>query len=461
MSKICAVVLAAGEGKRMKAAMPKAMTEVLFQPMIDWVLDALDESGIDEKILIVGHYGEQLVDYVGGECQIAWQKERLGTGHAAMQAVPALKENEADNVLILNGDAPFIDAETIGNSLEAHIKDGNAVTVVSAEVDDPTGYGRILKNANGELIRIVEQKDADRSELAVKEINSGMLWFRKEDLLDALDKLTPSEVSGEYYLTDTISILKKEGKRTGVFTAANSNVVLGANDRLQLLELNDIARKAVLKKHLLNGVDIPCIDGIIIGKDVEIAAGTQILPNTILKGRTTVGAGCTLGPNTMVYDSTIKDGVQLNNVFFEDSVIENGANVGPFSHIRPNTHLAENVHVGNFVEVKNSNIGKGTKVPHLTYVGDSDVGEGCNFGCGSLTVNYDGKIKHRTTIEDHAFIGCNTNLVAPVKVGAWAFTAAGSTITDDVPENALAVARSYQKNIEDWVTRKKPYKNMK
>lgn len=461
MSKICAVVLAAGEGKRMKADMPKAMTEVLFEPMIDWVLDALDASGIDDKILIVGHYGEQLVEHVGDRCQIAWQKERLGTGHAAMQAVPALKANDADNVLILNGDAPFIDADTITNSLEAHIKDGNAVTVVSAEIDDPTGYGRILKNADGELVRIVEQKDADKAELAVKEINSGVLWFRKEALLDALEKLTPSKVSGEYYLTDTISVLKEEGKRAGVFTAENGNVVLGANDRLQLLELNDIARKQVLKKHLLNGVDIPCIDGILIGKDVEIGRGTQILPNTILKGKTTVGEGCTLGPNTMVYDSTIKDNVQLNNVFFEDSVIENGANVGPFSHIRPNTHLDENVHVGNFVEIKNSNIGKGTKVPHLTYVGDSDVGSGCNFGCGSLTVNYDGKIKHRTKIEDHAFIGCNTNLVAPVKVGAWAFTAAGSTITDDVPENALAVARSYQKNIDGWVTRKKPYKNMK
>ena len=242
---------------------------------------------------------------------------------------------------------------------------------------------------------------------------------------------------------------------------ANSNVVLGANDRLQLLELNDIARKEVLKKHLQNGVDIPCIDGILIGKDVTIEPGTQILPNTILKGSTTVGKDCVLGPNTMVYDSTIGDGVLLNNVFFEDSVIENGGNVGPFSHIRPNSHLSENVHVGNFVEIKNSNIGNGTKVPHLTYVGDSDVGAGCNFGCGSLTVNYDGKVKHRTTIEDHAFIGCNTNLVAPVKVGAWAFTAAGSTITEDVPENSLAIARSFQKNIEGWVTRKKPYKNMK
>lgn len=461
MSKPCAIVLAGGEGKRMKAAMPKAMTEVLFQPIIDWILDALAAAEIDDPILVVGHYGEQLVDHVGDRCQIAWQKERLGTGHACMQAVPALEASDADHVLVLNGDAPFIDEATIRGSLATHIADGNAVTVVSAEVDDPTGYGRILKNADGELIRIVEQKDADKAELAVKEINSGALWFRKEDLLNALDKLTPANEQNEYYLTDTIAVLKKQGKRTGVFTAATGDIVLGANDRLQLLALNDFARKQVLTKHLLNGVDIPCIDGILIGKDVVIGKGTQILPNTILKGDTVVGENCVLGPNTMVYDSTIKDGVLLNNVFFEDSVIENGANVGPFSHIRPNTHLSENVHVGNFVEVKNSNIGTGTKVPHLTYVGDSDVGAGCNFGCGSLTVNYDGKKKHRTTIEDHAFIGCNTNLVAPVTVGAWAFTAAGSTITEDVPENALAVARSYQMNIEGWVTEKKPYKNMK
>lgn len=461
MSNACAVILAAGEGKRMKAAMPKAMTEVLFQPMIDWVLDALDESGISEKLLIVGHYGEQLEEYVGGECGIAWQKERLGTGHAAMQAVPALEKSSADHVLILNGDAPFVDTDTILGALKAHEDNGDAVTVVSAELADPTGYGRILKNESGELQRIVEQKDGTPEELAVCEVNSGVMWFRKKDLLSALARLAPSKVTGEYYLTDTIALLKEDGKRTGVYTAANSNVVLGANDRLQLLELNDIARKEVLKKHLQNGVDIPCIDGILIGKDVTIEPGTQILPNTILKGSTTVGKDCVLGPNTMVYDSTIGDGVLLNNVFFEDSVIENGGNVGPFSHIRPNSHLSENVHVGNFVEIKNSNIGNGTKVPHLTYVGDSDVGAGCNFGCGSLTVNYDGKVKHRTTIEDHAFIGCNTNLVAPVKVGAWAFTAAGSTITEDVPENSLAIARSFQKNIEGWVTRKKPYKNMK
>ncbi len=461
MNNACAVILAAGEGKRMKADMPKAMTEVLFQPMIDWVLDALRDSGIEDRVLIVGHYGEQLESHVGGICSIAWQKERLGTGHAAMQAVPALKKTDAEDVLVLNGDAPFIDSATILGSLEEHRKSGNAVTVVSAEIPDPTGYGRILKNGAGELLRIVEQKDATAEEKAVHEVNSGVLWFKKADLLRALEQLTPSPVSGEYYLTDTIAILKGEGKRTGVYTAANGNVVLGANDRVQLLQLNDIARKQVLEEHLRNGVDIPCIDGILIGKHVSIGRGTQILPNTILKGDTTVGEDCVLGPNTMVYDSIIHDGVQLNNVFFEDSEIEDGANVGPFSHIRPNTHLAEKVHVGNFVEVKNSNIGKGTKVPHLTYVGDSDVGEGCNFGCGSLTVNYDGKIKHRTTIEDHAFIGCNTNLVAPVKVGAWAFTAAGSTITEDVPENALAIARAYQKNIAGWVTRKKPYKNMK
>ncbi len=461
MSNTCAVVLAAGEGKRMKAAMPKAMTEVLFQPMIDWVLDALDESNVGQKVLIVGHYGEQLQTYVGDRAEIAWQNERLGTGHACKMAVPALEANDAEHVLVLNGDAPFIDAETITGSLEKHIAEGNAVTVVSAELDDPKGYGRIIKDDEGVLLRIVEQKDGTPEELAVREVNSGVLWFRKDDLLKALAALTPSKVTNEYYLTDTISLLKEEGKRTGVYTAANGNVVLGANDRLQLLALNDIARKNVLEKHLVNGVDIPCIDGIIIGKDVEIGKGTQLLPNTILKGKTTVGENCVLGPNTMVHDSEIHDGVKLNNVFFEDSVIDNGANVGPFSHIRPNTHLAEDVHVGNFVEVKNSNVGKGTKVPHLTYVGDSDVGEGCNFGCGSLTVNYDGKVKHRTTIEDHAFIGCNTNLVAPVKVGAWAFTAAGSTITEDVPENSLAIARAYQKNVEGWVTKKKPYKNMK
>ena len=460
MSKQIALILAAGEGKRMKSNKPKAMAEVVFKPMISWVLDAVSASGIDETILVAGHFGEQLVDYVGEKCKVAWQTERLGTGHAVMMAAEHLRATDAENVLILNGDAPFMDSETILESLKLHRENGNAVTVISAKLQDPTGYGRVIQDVNGRIERIVEQKDATEAEKKIQSVNSGAYWFNREELLSTLDKLTTENEAHEYYLTDTIGILKHERKKTGVYITDNADVVLGANDRVQLLSLNEKARNKIIRKHLLNGVDIPCTDGVIIGADVTIENETQILPNTIIKGRSVIGKDCVLGPNTLITDSVVKDGVKLNNVDLEQSVIENGVDIGPFSHIRPNSHLGENVHVGNFVEIKNSEIGNGTKVPHLTYVGDSDVGEGCNFGCGSLTVNYDGKNKHRTTIKDHAFIGCNTNLVAPVTVGEWVFTAAGSTITQDVPDNALAIARAKQVNKEGWVTKKKPYKNM-
>ena len=456
-----AIILAAGEGKRMKSNKPKAMAEVLFQPMINWVLDAVQGAGVEETCLVVGHYGELLEAHVEGTgCNIAYQTERLGTGHAVMQAGDFLANSKADNILVLNGDAPFMDAETILASLKLHEEQGYAVTVIAANIPNPTGYGRIVRNGDGSLKKIVEQKDANAAELGITEVNSGAYWFKREALMDALTKITPENAAHEYYLTDTIYVLKADGKTAGVYATENGNVVLGANDRVQLLELNDIARKEVLYKHLRNGVDIPVLDGIIIGKDVEIGNETQILPNTIIKGATSIGSNCVLGPNTYIINSTIADGVKLNNVMFEDSTIGANADLGPFSHVRPNCNLAEGVHAGNYTEIKNSNVGKGTKIPHLTYVGDSDVGEGCNFGCGSLTVNYDGKIKHRTTIGDHVFVGCNTNLVAPVTVGDWAFTAAGSTITEDVPEDALAIARARQTNIDGWVTKKQPYKNM-
>lgn len=461
MSKTCAVILAAGEGKRMKSNKPKALAEVLFKPMLDWVLDTTAEAGITDTCLVVGHFGDQLTDYVGDKCTIAWQKERLGTGHAVMQAMDFLRASSAEDVLILNGDAPFMDADSMLASLDLHKKEGNSVTVIAARIADPTGYGRIIRNEDGSLARITEQKDATAEELKIQEVNSGGYWFRREDLMAALQEIKPENAAHEYYLTDTIYVLKHAGKKAGVYATENGNVILGANDRLQLQQLNEIARKEIIEKHLLNGVDIPCTDGVMIGPDAVIGNETQILPNTIIKGKSTIGSNCVLGPNTFVVNGTIADGVTLNNIMFEDSSIGAGADMGPFSHVRPNCHLGEAFHAGNFVELKNSNIGNGTKVPHLTYVGDSDVGEGCNFGCGSLTVNYDGKIKHRTTIGDHVFVGCNTNLVAPVTVGDWAYTAAGSTITEDVPENALAIARSRQENKEHWVTKQKPYKNMK
>ena len=454
-----AIILAGGEGKRMKSSMPKALCEVLFKPMIAWVLDAVDESGVGDVCVVTGHLHEKLEAYIGERCETFEQKERLGTGHAVMQAVDFIKRHTG-NILILNGDAPLMDSETIENALSYHINADNAVTVISAKVSDPTGYGRIVRDDAGVLLRITEHADATQEEKKINEVNSGAYWFKSGVLLEMLQKIVPNNAQGEYYLTDAVKLIIEKNLRAAAFTAKNSNVVLGANDRVQLLELNEIVRRSIIRKHLLEGVDIPCADGIIIGPDVVIMRDTRILPNTVLQGETTIGSDCVVGPNSLIDNCKVGNNTVLKNVDAKDSKIGDNVDAGPFVHIRPGSQIANRVHLGNFVEVKNSTIGEGTKVSHLTYVGDSDVGSDVNFGCGCVTVNYNGKDKNRTVIKDHAFIGCNTNLIAPVTVGEYGYTAAGSTIKEDVPPYSLAFERGTQTIKENWVMIKKPFKNM-
>lgn len=458
MKKNCAVILAGGEGKRMKSNKPKALCELLFKPMLDWVADAVMQAGIEDICVVTGYKSEILEEYVSGRFETAFQSERLGTGHAVMQCRDFIAAHKDGNVLILNGDAPLMDVDTVKRSLDEHCNNNNSLTVITARLENPFGYGRIIRDENGSLAAIVEQKDADEQQALVNEVNSGGFWFNAQKLLWALDRLGNNNSQGEYYLTDTVAILKSENERLGAFIADSPDVILGANDRLQLLELNEKARQAELRHHLLNGVDIACTDGIVIGKGVEIGADTKILPGTILLGKTKIGEGCVIGPNSRLVDTLVGNFSKLDNVLSENAKIGDEADIGPFVHIRPNTVINNRVHLGNFVEVKNSTVDNGTKVSHLTYVGDSDVGKGCNFGCGCVTVNYNGKNKYRTTIGDHAFIGCNTNLIAPVSVGDYAYTAAGSTITEDVPSDALGIARAQQINKTDWVKKRKPYK---
>ncbi len=460
MAKTCAIVLAAGEGKRMKSKKPKAMACVLFKPMIDWVLDAVEKSGVTDTCVVVGHLGEEIDVHIDGRSEICYQNERLGTGHAVMQAVAFLNNTDAENVLVLNGDAPFMDSTTIEDSLGLHMAMNSGVTVISAKLGNPIGYGRIVRDAGGNFQRIVEQRDATEQEKLINEVNSGAYWFNKKCLLYALTQIKQENDAHEYYLTDTIEEIKKIGWPVCVHMTDNTDVVLGANDRTQLMELNEIARKQVILNHLVNGVDIPCADGVIIGTDVVIGPETTLLPNTIIRGRSEIGTACEIGPNCLIDDSKVGDNVKLRNTEVEQSQVMNGTDIGPFSHVRPNSYIAQNVHIGNFVEVKNSQIGEGTKLPHLSYIGDSDVGKGVNFGCGSLTVNYDGKNKTRTTVKDGAFIGCNANLIAPVTIGEYAYIAAGSTITNNVEQCALSIARSRQVDKPGWVLEKKPYKNM-
>lgn len=451
MNKTACIVLAAGDGKRMNSAKPKVLMEVLFKPMIGWVLDSAEKLSPEEICVVVGNGETKIQNYLntrGRQYSIARQTVRLGTGHAVMQAEQTLKNSE--NVLILCGDAPFMDDETMRCALKMHLEGNCGVTVIAASPDNPFGYGRIVRDEKGDLLKIVEQKDATVTEQHIREINSGAYWFNSKALLEALPKLSDSNASKEYYLTDAISLIKEAGHRAAVCQATHKAVVLGANTRNDLYSLNYFARMAVIGDLLQKGVEFPCTDGIIIGTDVEIGQDTVILPNTIIRGKCKIGCGCEIGPNSLIENTEIGDFVVLNNVQAYQSTVESGATIGPFSQLRPNSHIGKGVKIGDFVEVKNSNIGDRTSAAHLAYIGDSDVGEGVNFGCGCVTANYDGIQKFRTKIGDNAFIGCNTNLIAPVEVGENATTGAGSTITKNVPPNALALERADAKVVQNW-----------
>ncbi len=457
----CAIILAGGKGTRMKADCPKVMCKVLFKPMIGHVVDAVKEAGAQDICVITGYKHQEVEAYLEDGIKTALQEPQLGTGHAVMQATEFIKEHTEDDILILNGDGPLMDAETINKAYAYHKDNNNSITLISAIVDDTEGIGHIKRDENGTLLRIIEHKDANDEEKKINESNAGCYWFNGGDLLYALGKITNNNAQNEYYLTDTLEILINKGKNAGAYVVENSEVILGANDRKQLNDLNNIMRRNINTRLMLEGVDIPCTDGVIIGKDVKIGNSTVILPNTIILGNTVIGGGCTIGPNTYIDNSTIGDDVILDNCKILDSTVEDGADCGPFVKVRNNSTLKKGVHIGNFVEVKNSTIGEGSKSAHLTYIGDSDVGSDVNFGCGTVTCNYDGKNKYRCKIGNGAFIGCNTNLIAPVEVGEEAYIAAGSTITDDIPEKALSVARARQVIKEGWVDIKKPYKEKK
>ncbi len=455
----CAVILAGGQGKRMKTELPKPMLEVLGEPMLEWVLSSCENAGIGSMCVVTGYNSEVIEEYLGDRCETVLQKERKGTGHAVMMAADRLKD-KGGSTLVVCGDSPFISKEVISDALEMHLSQGNAVTVITASIDNPTGYGRILRTENG-ISAIVEEKDASDEQRKITEVNSGAYWFDTEKLLEALGKLQPNNSQGEYYLTDTVGILLSAGYKAGAYLSPDSDVVMGANDRRGLLKLNDTARMAVIGKLLDDGVEFVCTDGVSIGRNVKVGAGTKILQGTILRGETVIGENCVIGPNCVIENTKVGNNTILNSVQAYDSFIEDSVKIGPFVHIRPNSRIKSRVKIGDFVEVKNSTIGEKTSVSHLTYVGDSDVGSNVNFGCGTVTSNYDGANKYRTVIDDNAFIGCNTNLIAPVKVGKGAYTAAGSTITRDVPDGALAIERGELNFKEGFAERKLKNRNKK
>lgn len=448
-----AVILAGGMGKRMKSDKPKVLLEVLGKPMLQWVIDACNDAGISNICVVKGYGADMLDEYLLGSLRTVLQPERLGTGHAVSCASCFLEEFSDGNTLIACGDSPFIDPETIKSSLELHIASKRAVTVITARLDNPRGYGRIIRSEDG-IEGIVEEKDCSDSQRKINEISSGCYWFNTKKLLEALPRLQRNNSQGEYYLTDTISILKSDGCVAQAYLSDNQDSVLGANDRAGLLRLNDIARMKVIFKHLEAGVELISTDAVTISPDVKIAPGAKILPGSMLMGKTIIGRDSVIGPNTRLLNVTVGERSTLDNVVATDSRVGSDAKIGPFVQLRPGSVIADKAHIGNFVEIKNSAIGKGSSVSHLTYIGDSDVGKNVNFGCGTVTVNYDGSVKSRCEIGDNAFIGCNTNLVAPVKIGEAAYTAAGSTITKDVPDGALAIERGTQVIKEDYAKQK-------
>ena len=448
----CAVILAAGDGKRMHAPVSKVLCEVACKPMLEWVIDAASSvEDADICAVVSADDVAELAEKKG--CSVCWQKERKGTGHAVMMAEDFLGKHENGNVLVLCGDAPFIDRDTILGALEEHEKNNNVLTVVTAVLDDPGRYGRIIRK-DGKVLGIREAADCSEEERAVKEINSGVFWFRVPELLHALSKLTDGNAQNEYYLTDTLGILREEGKAVGAFVSASSDIVLGANDPAGLLALNEKAAEKAIASHLAGGVRFRSRSGITIGPDVEIETGAEILEGTVLCGKTRIGAGAVIGPNSYVRDTVIGKGSVFESSKAIQSTVGERCTIGPYVQLRPDSVIDNEVKIGDFVEIKNSHIGDGTSVAHLTYIGDADVGRCCNFGCGTVFVNYDGVEKNRITIGDFCFIGCNTNLIAPVTLGEGAYTAAGTTVTHDLPAGALAIDRGKMSVINGWGARK-------
>lgn len=448
------IILAAGMGTRMKSKMPKVLHTVCGKPLSKWVIDASKAAGADKVCTVVGHKAETVKEVLGDVCEFALQAEQKGTGHAVMQAIDVIKNSKGE-VVILNGDTPLITAETINKAIEYHKNNGNQATVITAILDDATGYGRIVRDNDGSVLKIVEQKDASEEEKKINEVNSGMYVFDAQSLVYALDKITPNNAQGEYYLTDTLEILLSAGKKIGGYAISDNDEIRGINDRVQLNEAEKIMQKRINEYHMRNGVTMRNPESVYIEDGVEIGNDTEICQNVTIKSGTKIGSDCVIGSGSMLDRAVIHDGVDVLSSVILESEVDEGTHVGPFAYIRPNCHVGKEVKVGDFVELKNSNIDDGTKISHLTYIGDSDVGKRVNFGCGTVTCNYDGKKKYRTTIGDDCFVGCNTNFVSPINVGDGVYIAAGSTITEDIPENSLSIARARQVNKEGWKDKRK------
>lgn len=448
MKKLSAVILAAGKGTRMKSETIKVLHKLLDKPMLEYIYDALEPLEVDKIVTVIGHQKDKVLELYGNKSFFAEQKEQLGTGHAVLQAKDYFKDEE--DILILCGDTPLLTHPTLKKLVDYHREGQHVGTVLTAFQKEPKGYGRIIRNGKQEVERIVEEKDATEDQKTIQEVNTGIFVFNSKILFELLGEVGNNNSQGEYYLPDVLKLIIKNGLSLGAQTMDDPNEMAGINDRIKLCEAQKILQKRVNEYWMLEGVTIIDPSTTYIGTNARIGLDTIIYPMTHIEGNTIIGKTCIIGPNTKLVNSEVSNNSEITQSTVIESIIGESSTVGPYSYIRPNTKIGRNVRVGNFVELKNTTMGHNSKAAHLAYLGDAQVGEDVNIGCGTITVNYDGKNKHKTVIEANVFVGSNSNLVAPVTLKKGSFVAAGSTITDDIPENSLAIARCKQTIKENW-----------
>ena len=453
------IVLAAGAGTRMKSTRPKVLHELAGKPMLWHALHSAAELSPVQLVAVLGHGRDEVTEFLAASTDLptistAMQDQQLGTGHACACAL-AVTGDLTGTVLVTYGDVPLLQASTLRALVTAHESGGNAVTILTATLANPAGYGRIIRSDSGDVLGIVEQKDADEGQRAIREVNSGVYAFDGAVLTDALGRLSDANAAGERYLTDVVGIATGDGRRVGSMIADDAVETEGVNDRVQLAELSRVLNARLVRKAQLGGVTVHDPASTWIHADVVIGADTEILPGTQLQAGTTIGSGCSIGPDTTLIACTVEDDASVVRSHCHGATIRRHASVGPFSYLRPGAVLSENSKAGAFVEIKNSTVGAGSKVPHLSYIGDATIGVGTNIGAGTITANYDGDHKFPTVIGDYAFIGSDSTLVAPVTIEDGAYVAAGSTITEDLGPGDLGIARGRQHSVPGWVLRKR------
>ncbi len=452
------IILAAGLGTRMKSATIKVLHRAAGRPIIDYVLDLAADVSERPPVVVVGHQREAVQKAIGERARFAVQEQQLGTGHAVMQAARFLEHEDmaGRNVLILSGDVPLTRPETLRGLAAQHDRERNALTLLTMKLEDPGMYGRIVRDRDGAVVRIAEAKDTSAGEKAIDEVNAGIYLFNAADLFANLRNLSTNNAQGEYYLTDLIAMLRDSGKRVGALVAADPIEAIGVNSRGELAVVEAEIQRRVVQRLMTDGVTFRNPNTVVIDSTVSIGADTVVYPFVTLEGNTRIGEGCVIEPGVHLVNTTVGDDVHVKSgTVAEEATIGDEASVGPYAHLRPGTNLGKHVKVGNFVETKKAVFGEGSKASHLSYIGDAEVGANVNIGAGTITCNYDGVRKHKTVLEDGVFIGSDTQLVAPVRVGHGAYVGAGSTITKDVPPDALALSRVPQRNVEGWATKRR------